>query len=203
MSLRIDDQRLLALVDAVTGQAAVASGEQLACHAGCSPCCFGPFAITQLDAWRLCEGVSELAVRDPKRAAAVQQRAVATVSEQASWFPPVRVGIFVDEADESSFYADFAGVPCPALDPNSGSCTVYAWRPVVCRTYGPPITVSGKAWPPCPLCFKRASPEEVEMARGQLDVDAIEGSLTQTAEHQAGRRGMTTVAFAIAALSGW
>ena len=73
MSLRSADQRLLALVDVVTGQAAVASGDQLVCHAGCSPCCFGPFAITQLDAWRLREGVSELAARDQKRAAAVQQ----------------------------------------------------------------------------------------------------------------------------------
>ena len=78
---------------------------------------------------------------------------------------------------------------------------VYAWRPVVCRTHGPPITVSGKAWPPCPLCFKSAEPEEVEMARCQLDVDAIEGPLIQIAEHQTGRQGMTTVAFAIAALS--
>ena len=59
MSLKEDDRRLLALVDAVTGLGAVASGDHLACHTGCSPCCFGPFAITQLDAWRLQDGVSE------------------------------------------------------------------------------------------------------------------------------------------------
>ena len=201
MSLRSDDRRLIALVDAVTGQAVVASGDQLICHAGCSPCCFGPFAISQLDAWRLSEGVNELAAVEPEQAAAVRQRATAAVSEQASWFPSDRVGKFVDEADESSFYVGFADAPCPALDSKTGSCMVYAWRPVVCRTHGPPITVSGKAWPPCPLCFKSAEPEEGEMARCQLDVDAIEGPLIQIAEHQTGRQGMTTVAFAIAALS--
>ena len=61
--------------------------------------------------------------------------------------------------------------------------------------------MSGKDWPPCPLCFKAATPEEVEMARGQLDVDAIEQTMMETAEHHTGRRGMTTVAFAIGGLS--
>ena len=192
---------MLALVDAVTGPTAVASGDHLACHAGCSPCCFGPFAITQLDAWRLQDGVRELTVREPERAAAVQRRATGAVAEQASWFPSDGVGIFVDEGDESTFYAFFAAAPCPALDPDTGGCTVYAWRPIVCRTYGPPIRISGKDWPPCPLCFKAATSEEVEMARGQLDVDAIEQLMMETAEHHTGRRGMTTVAFAIGGLS--
>ena len=39
------------------------------------------------------------------------------------------------------------------------------------------------------------------MARGQLDVDAIEQTMMETAEHHTGRRGMTTVAFAIGGLS--
>lgn len=201
MSLKEGDRRLLALVDAVTGPTAVASGDHLACHAGCSPCCFGPFAITQLDAWRSKDGVRELTVREPERADAVQRRSTAAVAEQASWFPSDGVGIFVDEVDESRFYAFFAAAPCPALDPDTGGCTVYAWRPIVCRTYGPPIRISGKDWPPCPLCFKAATPEEVEMAGGQLDVGAIEQLMMETAEHHTGRRGMTTVAFAIGGLS--
>ena len=197
MSLKEDDRRLLALVDAVTGLGAVASGDHLACHTGCSPCCFGPFAITQLDAWRLQDGVSELTVLEPERSVAVQRRAAAAVAEKASWFPSDGVSIFVNEVDESRFCAVFASAPCPALDPDTGGCTLYAWRPTVCRTYGPPIRMSGKDWPPCPLCFKAATPEEVEMARGQLDVDAIEQTMMETAEHHTGRRGMTTVAFAI------
>jgi len=197
VSLRDEDRRLIALVDAATGRAADAAGQHLACRAGCSPCCFGPFAITQLDAWRLREGLAELEVADPERAAGVRQRADAAVLEQSAAFPSDRVGTFASEHDEERFYAAFDSAPCPALDPDTGACVVYRWRPIACRTYGPPVRIAGDDLPPCPLCFKGATPEEVERARQDIDVGEVEDPLTDLIESTSGHRGMTTVAFAI------
>ena len=135
--LRAGDRRLLALVDAALDRARDAAGAHLVCRSGCTPCCFGPFAITQLDAWRLREGLCALAETEPGRAAGVRRRAAAAVARQAPAFGAGRAGILATEAEEERFYETFASDPCPALDPDSGACTVYAWRPVPCRTYQP------------------------------------------------------------------
>ncbi len=197
-ALKAEDRRLLTLVEAATGRARAAAGTHLACESGCTPCCFGPFAITQLDAWRLREGLRALAETEPDRAAAVRGRAAAAVARQAPAFGGGDAGLFATEAEEERFYEAFASEPCPALDPDSGACTVYAWRPVACRTYGPPVRLGGDDLPPCPLCFKGAAAEEIEAARETIDVGRVEDPLTERLERETGRRGMTTVAFAIA-----
>ena len=196
--LRAGDRRLLALVDVALDRARAAAGTHLVCQSGCTPCCFGPFAITQLDAWRLREGLRALAETEPDRAAAVRRRAAAAVARQAPAFGAREMGIFATEAEEERFYQTFASDPCPALDPDSGACTLYAWRPVACRTYGPPVRMHGDDLPPCPLCFKRAAREEIEAARQTIDVGHVQDALTDRVEQETGRRGMTTIAFAIA-----
>ena len=197
-SIRAGDRRLLTLVDAATGRAREAAGGHLVCQAGCTPCCFGPFAITQLDAWRLRDGLRTLAETEPARVGAVRRRARAAVTRQTPAFGARRAGIFTTGAEEERFYETFPSDPCPALDPDTGACTVYPWRPVVCRTYGPPVRIGGDDLPPCPLCFKRAAREEVEAARQTIEVGDMEDPLTEQAEQETGRRGMTTIAFAIA-----
>ena len=197
-SLKAGDRRLLALVDAALERARALAGTHLVCQSGCTPCCFGPFAITQLDAWRLRQGLRALAETEPGRVAAVRQRATAAVARQAPAFGAGQAGVFDTEAEEERFYETFASDPCPALDPDSGACTVYAWRPVACRTYGPPVRMGGDDLPPCPLCFKGAASAEVEAARQTIDVAHVEDQLTDRIERESGRRGMTTIAFAIA-----
>jgi len=197
-SLTAGDRRLLALVDAALDRARTTAGAHLVCQSGCTPCCFGPFAITQLDAWRLREGLRVLAETEPGRAAAVRDRAAAAVERQAPAFGTGRAGVFATEAEEERFYETFASDPCPALDPDSGACTVYAWRPAACRTYGPPVRIGGDDLPPCPLCFKRAASAEIEAARQTIDIAHVEDALTDRVEQEIGRRGMTTIAFAIA-----
>ncbi len=196
-SLKAGDRRLLALVDAALDRARTAAGAHLVCQSGCTPCCFGPFAITQLDAWRLREGLRALAETEPGLAAAVRGRAAAAVTRQAHAFGAGRAGVFATEAEEERFYETFASDPCPALDPDSGACTVYAWRPVACRTYGPPVRMGGDDLPPCPLCFKGAAREETEAARQTIEVGHVEDPVTDRVEQATGRRGMTTIAFAI------
>ena len=197
-SLRAGDRRLLALVDAAQDRARAAAGTHLVCQSGCTPCCFGPFAITQLDAWRLREALRSLAETKPERAAAIRHRATAAVARQAPAFGAGQVGIFATEAEEERFYETFASDPCPTLDPDSGACAVYAWRPIACRTYGPPVRIGGDDRPACPLCFKGAASEEVEAARQTIDVDPVEDPLTERVEQETGQPGMTSIAFAIA-----
>ena len=197
-SPKAEDRRLLTLVDAALDRAREAAGPHLVCQSGCTPCCFGPFAITQLDAWRLREGLRALAETEPGRAAAVRRRAAAAVARQAPAFRTGTAGVFATEAEEERFYETFASDPCPALDPDSGACTVYAWRPVACRTYGPPVRIGGDDLPPCPLCFKRAGRQEVEAARQTIAVSHVEDPLADRLEQETGRQGMTTIAFAIA-----
>ncbi len=197
-SLKAGDRRLIALVDVALDRARAAAGTHLVCGSGCTPCCFGPFAITQLDAWRLREGLRTLAETEPERAAAVRDRAAAAVARQAPAFAAGQGGTFATEAEEERFYETFASDPCPALDPDSGACTVYAWRPVACRTYGPPVRIGGDDLPPCPLCFKGAATAEIEAARQTIDAAHEEDPLTDRVEQETGRRGMTTIAFALA-----
>ena len=200
MRLDARDRQLLALVDAVTGRAATVAGPHLACGPGCTRCCIGPFPISQLDAWRLRQGLLQLTSAEPARAAALRQRADRAVVEQLASFPGDRAGTFDGDDDrEESFCAAFATAPCPALHPDTGTCDLYVWRPLACRSYGPPMRIGGWDLPPCQLCFTAATPDEIEDARQVLDVEHEEAPLTDAVEAASFRYGMTTVAFAIAA----
>src|SRR4051812_14579993 len=104
------DQTLIHIVDAALAEAARKAGPWLACRAGCFECCIGAFPISPLDAERLRDG---LASTDPARASRILHRA-------RDWR---------DEDD----------APCPVLDPDTGMCDLYEWRPLTCRTFGPPL----------------------------------------------------------------
>src|SRR6476660_8939344 len=86
-SLPAVDQKLVQIVDAALADAARTSGDWLVCRKGCTQCCYGPFAISQLDAWRLQKGLEELESRDPQRAAQIRQRAQDAVKRLSSTFP--------------------------------------------------------------------------------------------------------------------
>ncbi len=110
----------------------------------------GPFPIGPLDAERLREGLAGLESRDAERAARIRDRARAWV-----------------EADEE---------PCPALDPDSGTCDLYAARPLTCRTFGPPVRCASGGLAICQLCFDGASEEEIERCVVELDVGALDAT---------------------------
>ena len=62
------DRELIQIVDAAMAEAARLGGAWVVCEPGCAECCMGPFPITQLDAWRLRQGLAELERRDPELA---------------------------------------------------------------------------------------------------------------------------------------
>ena len=85
-SLPAADQRLIQIVDAALADAARKSGEWLVCRKGCTQCCYGAFAISQLDALRLQKGLYDLKSSDPRRAAQVKRRAQQAVKRLAATF---------------------------------------------------------------------------------------------------------------------
>jgi Fe-S-cluster containining protein len=196
---RPTDRRLLALVDAALAEAASRAGPLLACRPGCTACCLGPFPISALDAERLRRGLAVLERTDPARAARVRARARHAAACLTPGFPgDPRTGILgPDDAAEEAFCDAHAALPCPALDPDLGTCDLYRWRPLSCRTFGPPARIAGEPLPPCSLCFVGASADAVEACRVTFDPDDLEGALLARLE-AAGVSGETYVAFALA-----
>ncbi|HEX4006003.1 MAG TPA: YkgJ family cysteine cluster protein [Acidobacteriaceae bacterium] len=192
------DAELVQIVDAATADAAQRAGSWLLCRPGCTQCCIGIFSISQLDAARLREGLETLAASDPARATAVRQRARDAVARLQADFPGDGVTGFLDESRAEEF-EDFANdEPCPALDPTTGACDLYAARPMTCRVFGPPLRTDDGLGV-CELCFHGATPEEIAACEVHLECDALEAELTGEAEHAAGVSGNTVVAWALLA----
>lgn len=63
--------------------------------------------------------------------------------------------------------------PCPALDPGTGTCDLYAHRPITCRTFGPAIRMGGELLPVCELCFVGASDAEILACAADISADAF------------------------------
>jgi len=142
--------RLVQIVDAAMAEAVRKGGAWIACRPGCWQCCIGPFPIARSDAARLREGLAALQTGDPARAEAIRRRAAHFLA--------------LDEAaaDEE---------PCPALDPAAGTCDLYAYRPITCRTFGPAVSLGGEAAGICELCFQGATEEEIAGCTVDIDAD--------------------------------
>ncbi len=194
------DPQLIQIVDAVTAQAQHASGSWLACRPGCTQCCHGVFAISQLDALRLRTGLEDLTHDDPARAAAVRDRARQAVVRLLPEFPgDPATGILAESGPDfdERFDAFANDEPCPALDPETGLCDLYAARPMTCRLFGLPIP-SEEGLAVCELCFVDAPPEEVARCAVQLDsITPLEDALTAESEKLTNNSGATLVAFAL------
>jgi Fe-S-cluster containining protein len=189
------DVALIQIVDAALAEAARKSGPWLVCRLGCTQCCMGPFAITQLDAYRLRRGLAELEFRDPARAIRVRQRAREAVARISNDFPgDAATGLLADNEFPDSMDQD----PCPALDPETGGCDLYAARPITCRTFGPPVRCGEEAVGVCELCFQGASDAEIAACEVESDPDGLELRLLKELEQVTGARGETIVAFALA-----
>ena len=172
----MNDGELIQIVDAALAEAARKSGPWLVCRAGCAQCCIGAFAISGVDVDRLHRGLAALAASDPDRAARVRQRARESVERTLEDFPGDAVtGILDEGGDAEARFDEFANEePCPALDPESLTCDLYASRPLTCRTFGPALRVGSGAIAACELCYEGATEEEVEACAIDLDVQALD-----------------------------
>ena len=190
------DARLVQIVDAAVADAARRAGAWLKCAPGCTQCCYGVFAISQLDAARLRDGLAALEETDPARAAAVRERAQAARLRLAAEFPGDAASGVLDETRAEEFESFGNEEPCPALDRATGLCDLYAARPMTCRVFGPPLRTE-EGLGVCELCFVGASEDEVARCEVHLDGDAMEDALNVEAESAAGISGETIVAWAL------
>jgi Fe-S-cluster containining protein len=197
MPLPARDAELVQIVDAALTDAARRAGSFLACRLGCTQCCYGAFAINALDAARLREGMNVLRSTNPTLAADLERRARAWLAEYGTDFPgDPATGTLGTSPEDQARFEDFANdAPCPALDLATGRCDVYAWRPMTCRVFGPPVRTIGddgseggenEGLGHCELCFIGATPEQVAACEMPVPhdleselVDAL-GSITET-----------------------
>ncbi|MBL8209356.1 MAG: YkgJ family cysteine cluster protein [Bryobacterales bacterium] len=190
------DSNLLRIVDQAMAEAFSRSSGALRCAKGCFGCCIGPFPINTMDAARLRRGLLAL---PPQTAATIQNRAAEAIAAMLPQYPghPQSGILYRDRADELFSHPALKGIPCPALDLESGACTLYEFRPIACRTYGPAITLEGRPMPHCQLNYRTYTAEQVEACR--VAVDAGLAGPAAAAEFEACGHAIeqTTIAFAL------
>lgn len=193
------DRELVQIVDAALADAARRAGPWLACRVGCTQCCHGAFAINALDALRLQAAMATLRGADPALRAEVERRARAWINRHGPDFPgDLATGRLGESEAEQERFEGFANqAACPALDPATGRCDVYAARPMTCRVFGPPVSMDAgtggaEALGHCELCFHGAG--EAELKACEMTVPhAFEASLLS----ELAGSGETVVAFAL------
>lgn len=195
MPLPARDTELVQIMDAAFADAARRAGPMLACRPGCTQCCHGAFAINGLDAARLQSGMNALDISDPDTAAELRRRAQVWLDQYRPDFPgDPATGILGASEEDQARFEDFANdAPCPALNPETGLCDIYPFRPMTCRVFGPPVRVAdGDALACCELCFVGATDDQIAACEMPLPHELEEELLAET-----GESGDTIVAFAL------
>lgn len=192
------NRKLIQIVDAALADASRRAGEWLACRPGCTQCCVGVFAIHQLDALRLQQGMAGLEKADPLRARRIRARARASVRRLSAEFPGnAKTGMLGEGPEAEQRFEEFANdEPCPVLDPETGLCDLYEARPMTCRTFGPPVQSDGGLGI-CELCFHGATDEQIAACEMVADPEDLESELLQKLEKAEGQRGRTLIAFCV------
>ena len=198
MALPAKDKELVQIVDAALADAARRAGTWLVCRIGCTQCCYGAFAINALDAERLRVGMGTLRETQPELATEIERRARVWIEVPGAEFPGDAATGRLGETDaERERFEEFANeAACPALDLATGRCDVYAWRPMTCRVFGPPVRMGdGDALGHCELCFHGAREAEVQACEM-----AVPHELEAEVLGEVGEAGETVVAFALVGL---
>jgi Fe-S-cluster containining protein len=195
------DSKLVQIVDKALAESARKSGDWLVCRRGCTQCCVGVFAISQLDATRLRQGLAALAKTDPLRASAIRDRARKSFDRLSNDFPgDPATGVLAEDTEAQERFAEFGNdEPCPVLSPETGECELYAHRPMTCRVFGPPIrSESEEGLGVCDLCYHGATTEEIAACELKFDCDELENALIEEVEKASGVRGSTIIAYCLA-----
>jgi Fe-S-cluster containining protein len=185
MPLPARDTELVQIMEAALVDAASRAGPWLACRPGCTQCCHGVFAINALDAARLHAGMQALFASDPNKAEAIRTRAHAWINQYAPDFPGnSATGVLGTSDEDQARFEDFANdAPCPALNAETGLCDIYAWRPMACRVFGPPVRVAeNDALACCELCFIGATDDQIAACEMHLPHELEEQLIEETAE---------------------
>ena len=131
-------ERLTEVVDGAAGAYGAAHPEEIACRAGCSDCCGSFFEVSLLEGLYLLRGVATLPAERQARAvgrALSNVQALGRILSKKDPYAGVSESFTRDLSPEEGKAR--VGLYCPLLD-DDGRCSIYAWRPAVCRYHGPP-----------------------------------------------------------------
>jgi Fe-S-cluster containining protein len=112
-------------------------------------------------------------------------------------------GILSEDYEDSTLFADEAedaigeNEPCPVLDPATGTCDLYQHRPIVCRTFGPPMRTAEGDLATCELCYITATTEEIAACELDPTIPAQESASNAAYNAIHSLQGETIVAFAL------
>jgi Fe-S-cluster containining protein len=196
-------QQLVQIVDAAVADAYQRGGHQLVCKPGCSQCCIGVFPIAHEDAARLREGLASLEQTDSAKSRRIKERVKASLTRLDPWFPgDLTTGILNEDHEAAILFEEFANdEPCPVLDLEHGTCDLYESRPILCRTFGPPMRTPGDNGEinlaTCELCFTHASTEEIAACELDPAIPAQEEASNQAFNVAHNLHGQTLIAYAL------
>jgi len=190
---------LIQIVDAAVADAYLRGGKHLVCKPGCSQCCVGVFPIAHEDAARLRAGLALLELTDPQRAARIHARVAESLARLDPWFPGDRAtGILGEDYEAAILFEEFANdEPCPALDLDHGTCDLYEARPILCRTFGPPMRTEEGNLATCELCYIHATTDEIVACELEPSIPALEEASNEAFNAAHGLHGETLVAYAL------
>lgn len=109
----------------------------LPCRQGCAGCCVGLFPVTILDRQEIQRGLQALPEEHRKK---IERTAAEQVTALTIAAPPLNRSRFIDHWPErgvDNIVEQFDAWPCPALE-QDGTCSLYEYRPLVCRSMGLP-----------------------------------------------------------------
>ena len=139
-------------VDDHFDQAEERSPGQMQCRAGCDMCCHARLTVFAIEAERIASALATLARRDPELRERVRRQA----DDPA-------------ESDHCALLVD-------------GRCSIYADRPLICRSHGLPIAVTDDEGETtvdcCPLNFRGVNPPVASILR----LDALNRPLAVMAQ---------------------
>ena len=187
---------LTQIADAALASASARSGPHLVCRPGCSQCCIGVFPIAHQDAARLRQG---LAASTSSRAQSIRARVAQSLTRLDPWFPGDRTtGILAEDYEQTILFEEFANdEPCPVLDPVTGTCDLYDHRPILCRTFGPPMRTEEGNLATCELCYIHATTEEIAACELDPAFPVLEEQSNAAYDATHNLHGQTLIAYAL------
>lgn len=192
-------QPLIQIVDSAVADAYRRGGAHLVCKPGCSQCCIGVFPIAHEDVARLREGLAALAQTDAERADRIRTRVAASLTRLDPWLPgDLATGILNEDHAAAILFEEFANdEPCPALDLDHGTCDLYESRPVLCRTFGPPMRTAEDNLATCELCFIHATTDEIAACELDPTIPALEEASNEAFDAANSLHGQTLIAYSL------
>jgi Fe-S-cluster containining protein len=140
---------------------------------------------------------------DPEKFLRIRTRVAESLTRLDPWFPgDLTTGILNEDHEAAILFEEFANdEPCPVLDLTTGTCDLYEHRPILCRTFGPPMRSEGDNGEvnlaTCELCFIHATTEEITACELDPTVPAQEEASNEAFNTAHNRHGQTLIAYAL------